>query len=74
MYDSSQFLGHILSDDPSEIIYNADLVSLWINSHYYLTVNYNFCLNKLLIFCLLIVSKVFFKFRNKCLRVLNMVV
>ncbi len=32
------------------------------NSHYYLTINYGFCLNKLLICCLLIVREVVVKF------------
>ncbi len=37
--------------------------SLGINSHYQITINYDFCFNKLLICCLLVVSKVVVKFR-----------
>ncbi len=35
------------------------------NYHYQQTINYDFCLNKLLICCLLIVSKVVVKFRYR---------
>ncbi len=37
--------------------------TLFLRSNFYYNINYDFSLNKLLIFCLLIVSKVVVKFR-----------
>ncbi len=41
--------------------YKGSHFSLRTNSHYYLTINYDFCINKILISWLLIVSKVVVK-------------